>query len=235
MELGNWLSPVIIFLITITLLTPLFRAYDRLQQELKRERETKQLMAERERIARELHDGIAQTLFLSSVQVERLKSIAPHAEWSELLHSLHHIQEYVRRSIHTLKSENLPSISGQLHQLIEQFRLDTGIIIHYKAHFQEGNFTQKEKWEIIACAKEALTNIHKHAHATEVTMSLTTHANDWELMVQDNGLGYDTEKLNSPDCFGLRMMRERAAECGANFSLTRLDGKTIVQVKKGVE
>src|SRR4051794_28175051 len=69
MELGNWLSPIIIFLVTITLVNPLFQAYEQLSLQLKRERASKQLMEERERIARELHDGIAQTLFLSSVQV----------------------------------------------------------------------------------------------------------------------------------------------------------------------
>jgi two-component system nitrate/nitrite sensor histidine kinase NarQ len=232
MELGNWLSPIIVFLVTITLVNPLFQAYDHLSQQLKKERESKQLMAERERIARELHDGIAQTLFLSSVQVERLKSIAPHEQWRELQQSLHHIQEYVRRSIFTLKSENQLSLSDQLRSLVEQFQLDTGIAIHFIAEFHEKHFSQKEIWEITACSNEALTNIHKHAHATSVTLKLYSTLSSWNLIIEDNGIGFEHDKLYSSNSFGLRMMEERAKECHAIFSISRQNEITRVQITK---
>lgn len=233
MELGNWLSPIIIFLITIMLLNPLFQAYEHLSQQLKQERESKQLMAERERIARELHDGIAQTLFLSSVQVEKLKAIAPHDQWRELQHSLHHIQEYVRRSIYTLKTESQLDLSSQLQTSIEQFRLDTGIAAHYIARFQDYHFSQKEGWEIAAIVNEALTNIRKHAFASEVSIELCASDTGWKLMIEDNGVGFDEHQLQSTNNFGLRIMKERAQECGAVFSFSRLENKTKVQVNKG--
>ncbi|WP_028777654.1 sensor histidine kinase [Shimazuella kribbensis] len=232
MELGNWLSPVIVFLVTITLLNPLFQAYDHLSQQLKKEREIKQVMAERERIARELHDGIAQTLFLSSVQVEKLKSIAPHEQWRDLQQSLHHIQEYVRRSIFTLKTENQLTLTEQLQALIKQFQLDTGISINYIADFQDNHFTQKEVWEITACSNEALTNIHKHAYATSVNFGLRSTPSSWYLMIEDNGIGLEKDKLHSANSFGLRMMEERAIECHAQFSISRENKKTKVQITK---
>ncbi|MCH5585894.1 histidine kinase [Shimazuella sp. AN120528] len=232
MELGNWLSPIIIFLITIAFLNPLFQAYEHLSKQLKQERESTQLMAERERIARELHDGIAQTLFLSSVQVEKLKAIAPHEQWRELQHSLHHIQEYVRRSIHTLKTETQLALSAQLQTSIEQFRLDTGIDVHYIAQFQDNHFSQKEGWEIIAIINEALTNIRKHAFATAVWIELTSTCDSWNLKIEDNGVGFEEHKLPSANNFGLRIMKERAEECSAEFSFSRQKNKTIVHVRK---
>jgi two-component system nitrate/nitrite sensor histidine kinase NarQ len=233
MELGNWLSPVIIFFVTITVVSPLFRAYENLQQELKQERESTQLMAERERIARELHDGIAQTLFLSSVQVEKLKAVAPHEEWKELQHSLYHIQEYVRRSIHTLKTENQIALSAQMKACIEQYQLDTGIVIDYRSDFQDSHFSQKEGWELVACTNEALTNIRKHANATDVSISLVSTLSKWTLCITDNGVGFDENLVSAPNSFGLRMMRERAKECGAWFSFSRQNGKTQVKISKG--
>jgi two-component system nitrate/nitrite sensor histidine kinase NarQ len=233
MELGNWLSPIIVFLVTIIFVHPLFQAYEKLQQALKQEKASTQLMVERERIARELHDGIAQTLFLSSVQVEKLKSIAPHAEWRELQHSLHHIQEYVRRSIHTLKTETKLSLSAQMNASIEQYRLDTRIPTAYQASFSDEHFTQKETWEIIACTNEALTNIRKHAHATKVMVSLVSSPESWLLAISDNGVGFRADQLENPNHFGLRMMRERATECGAIFSITHQSNQTIVRICKG--
>jgi len=233
MELGNWLSPILVFLVTVTLVNPLFRAYDRLSQELKEERESKQLMAERERIARELHDGIAQTLFLSSVQVEKLKSVTPHEEWRELQHSLHHIQEYVRRSIHTLKSESQLSLSSQVQTVMEQFRMDTSITVNYTEKFADQHFTQKEAWEITACITEALTNIRKHAHATNVDVLLASTPTSWNLEIEDNGIGFKQDSLRKQSSFGLRMMKERAEECQAQFSFACLSNKTKVRICKG--
>lgn len=233
MELGNWLSPIIIFLVTITLVNPLFQAYEHLSQQLKQERASKQLMQERERIARELHDGIAQTLFLSSVQVEKLKAVAPHEQWRELQHSLHHIQEYVRRSIHTLKTETQLSLSAQLTAIIKQFRLDTGIDVDYETHFQEDHFSQKEGWEITAIANEALTNIRKHALANKIWIKLVSNPINWELTIEDNGVGFEKDKLQSANSFGLSIMKQRAEECKANFSFSRKGMKTIVHIQKG--
>jgi two-component system nitrate/nitrite sensor histidine kinase NarQ len=234
MELGNLLSPIIIFFVTITLVSPLFRAYEHLSQQLKQERASKQLLQERERIARELHDGIAQTLFLSSVQVEKLKAVAPHEQWRELQHSLHHIQEYVRRSIHTLKTETQLSLPAQLTAVIDQFRFDTGIEVVYEAHFQEDHFSPKEGWEIPAIVSEALTNIRKHAAASKAKVKLISNPINWELTIEDNGVGFDPHNLQASNSFGLSIMKQRAEECKATFSFLRKGGKTIVHIQKEI-
>src|SRR5690606_3695610 len=73
MELGNWLSPVIVFLVSVLLLTQLFKMMEQIQKELNEAKELKAALEEREKIAREIHDGIAQSLFLLNAQVSKVE------------------------------------------------------------------------------------------------------------------------------------------------------------------
>jgi two-component system nitrate/nitrite sensor histidine kinase NarQ len=101
-----------------------------MQEELKREREETAALKEREQLARQLHDGIAQTLFLLSVQVERLKEEHPSAEWSSLEKALRRAHDQVRQSIFNLKRSSHKAFQGFRERLIlwiRQFERDTGI------------------------------------------------------------------------------------------------------------
>lgn len=237
MELGNLLSPVIVFLVTITFLLPLFMKYDQLQEQLKKEQEEKAVLQERERIARELHDGIAQSLFLCSVQVNQMKQKQPSdQEWEDLDKSLRQIHDYVRYSISNLKSPpKTPAIAwkDRVQELVKQFRLNTGISTDLHVEMEENQLTDKEKIELFACIQEALTNIQKHAHATKVTITLRTTKNGWCLKVEDNGQGYIGNPFQQPQRFGLRIMQERATELNATLNLSRQQGKTRLVICKG--
>ncbi|MDN4592362.1 sensor histidine kinase [Polycladomyces subterraneus] len=238
MELGNWLSPVFVFLVTITFLVRLFAIYEQLQEQLKKEQEEKAVLQERERLARELHDGIAQSLFLCSVQVNQMKHKQPSdQEWEDLDKSLRQIHDYVRYSISNLKSP--PSTTrtvawkDRIQELVKQFRFNTGILTDLQMDMEENQLTNKEKIELFACIQEALTNIQKHAHATEVTIILITTKNGWCLKVEDNGQGYSGNPFQQPQRFGLRIMQERAIELNATLSLSRQQGKTRLVICKG--
>ena len=85
MELGNLLSPIILFIVTMTLSRKLFFIYERMQEEVRKERARQAVMEERERMVRQLHDGVAQSLFLLSVQIEQMEGEKPTPEqWNEL-------------------------------------------------------------------------------------------------------------------------------------------------------
>lgn len=235
MDLGNWLTPVIVFAVTITLLNKLFMIYEQMQEELKKERAEKAVLKERERIARELHDGIAQTLFLCSVQLQQLKAKHPELELNEVQLHLRQVHDDVRQSIYNLKSPPSGSLTwlDQLHHWIDQYELDTGIQVDLNIQVPENELLPKEKIELFGCIREALTNIRKHADASKVFIELASTDTGWRLIVEDNGIGFRGNPFKLSNRFGLMIMRERAQQLGAQLHLERIDNKTRLTVEKG--
>lgn len=236
MELGNWLSPVIVFIVTMTLLVQLFNRYEQLHEQLKKERAEKAILQEQERIARELHDGIAQTLFLSSVQVKQMKQ-QKHPEWDALERNLREMHENIRYSIsnliHSNASSPIVSWRKQIDQLVEQFQLQTGIIIEMHIDVTESDLTPKEKIELFSCMREGLLNIQKHANASHVSITLHTKQAGWLLEIVDNGQGFEQNPFQHEQRFGLKIMQERAFEINGRLSFTHQHGQTKLTIEKG--
>lgn len=239
MDLGNWLSPLIIFSVTITLVYPLFRKYEQLQEQLKIEQEAKAVLEERERIARELHDGIAQSLFLCSVQLNQIKQYQTNnLAFQNLEKNLREVHDSVRNAITNLKNPPPPSVAfafkKQIEEMCTKFQENTGIDCLFQLQIKDTDLTTKEKLTLSACIQEGLNNIWKHAQATHVTLSLTPWKQGWRLDLIDNGQGFTINPFSKENCFGLRIMRERANTINAKFSLTREKEFTKLSMWKGV-
>ncbi|MFC7442704.1 sensor histidine kinase [Laceyella putida] len=235
MDAGNILTPVIVFLVTITLLLRLFVIYEKMQEELKKERAEKAVLKERERIARELHDGIAQTLFLCSVQLDHLKQKYDDGELNQVHKHLRQIHDDVRQSIYNLKHSSTAAShvwQERLSHWLNQFRLDTGIPLEAELTLKEERLNPREKVELFACIQEALTNIRKHASAEHVTLRLEPLQSGWSLTVLDDGKGFTGDPFQHHDRFGLKIMQERARNMKASFSFTRENGITRLQIKR---
>ncbi|MBD1371861.1 sensor histidine kinase [Hazenella sp. IB182357] len=234
MDLGNWLSPLWVFLVTITVVRKLFTRYDHMKYQLEKEREEKAILQERERIARELHDGTAQALFLCSVQMNAMKEESD-PRWHELEHSLRQVHDYVRNSISHLKAPPQEGVVGwekKVRNLIQEFKLDTGVDIHVDIE-PNLDLTSKEKATILSCLQEALTNIRKHAQAEHLSITLKAHFKGWQLAVQDDGVGFEPQAIADSHHFGLRIMEDRAQEVGATLHFYRKDDRTHLLITKG--
>src|SRR5699024_10514260 len=176
MDLGNWLTPVIVLFITFTLVTHLFSKIEAMQEQLHRERTEKVALEERERIARELHDGMAQSLFLLSVKMKQLKQLNVAAEDEEKLldleQSVVHIHDYVRTGIENLREPVLDEIYflQTVEAAVESFEEESGLGVEQDIILEESSLTTQEKRELLFCLKEALMNIHKHANAGKVDL-----------------------------------------------------------------
>lgn len=235
MELGNWLSPFLVFLVTITFLIKLFSILEGIQEELNKERSAKGVLLEREKIARELHDGIAQSLFLLSVKIDKLeKGNESLTKKTDTLQStrktVHQVNEYVRQAIanlrHPLKLDMLPWMES-IHQLNADFKNETGISVAMNWTLEEDQLTTKEKVELYACIREALLNIRKHAEARRVWIMCKGNKSAWECIVEDDGKGFVKDpSFFHEGRFGTLILRERAEEMSWKLKFDRQDDKT---------
>lgn len=238
MELGNVLSPVIVFLVTILFLTQLFEILERNQKELEEARALKAVHEEREKLAKELHDGIAQTLFLMNVQIDRLAQLGYVDEGliMQIKRNVHHANSYVRQAIANLREpaeqSALPWMQS-VRSLIDEIQRESDLEITLDWRIEDEQWTSKEKIELLAIIREALMNVYKHAKAERVQIIGESHAGGWRCRVIDDGRGWSNEDLREASHrFGIKMMEDRAARMRWRFSMERLEGRTIVTVEK---
>ncbi|GAX91956.1 sensor histidine kinase [Effusibacillus lacus] len=241
MRIGNWLSALLVFVVTLWLAMKLFRRMEQMQDELNRERAYKAVLVERERIARELHDGIAQSLFLLSVKTHKLEEDCPDGHKEQIRgikETVRKVHDHVRQAISNLR---LPpaatvapwkeSIRAFVRNFEEESRLQATLDWD-KSGELETMLSPKDKMEIVSCVREALMNIRKHSHARQVRILFRTEVGGWSLVVEDDGQGIQGDPFGDPSRYGLRMMRERAAEMGWKFTVYSKDGWTRLEIRK---
>lgn len=238
MDLGNWLTPVIVLFVTFTLLTRLFSKIETMQEQLQRERTEKVALEERERIARDLHDGMAQSLFLLSVKIKQLKRLNVATEdkdkLQEIEQSVVDIHDYVRTGIENLREPIVDEICflTTVEAELTSFERDSGLAVTEDVVVREDSLTVQEKQELLFCLKEAFMNIHKHAQATEVDLRIRITEDEKEIIVRDDGVGLRVDK-QLVGHYGLRMMQERCERIGWGLSLYRDNNFTTVHFSKG--
>ncbi|WP_044642118.1 sensor histidine kinase [Risungbinella massiliensis] len=234
MEAGNFMTPIIVFLINVTLSRNLFQLYDSFQQQLETERAEKEVLQERERIARHLHDGIAQSLFLCSVQLNMFKKRTEDKACIELEKLIRQVHESVRYFIQNLKKENVfLDWKTKMLNMFEAFRLESGLEFHTNIKLEEVDLslTAKEKAEVFSILQEALTNVRKHAEAKNVRLDWIGNKESWVMTVVDDGVGLSGVS-GPPDSYGVQIMKERAADIVADLILYRDGQETILKLAK---
>ena len=182
---------------------------------------------ERQRIARELHDEVGQTLTAMLLQIESFFADAPdglRAELDELRETARSGAEDVRRIAQRLRPEALEELGlpSALVALSDLFVRQTGLRIGRTVD-QDLPLTTQDELVIYRVAQEALTNIARHAHATTAELTLT-RADDGAvvLVVRDDGVGFDVTRRGSS--YGIRGMRERAMLIGATMRVSSSPG-----------
>ncbi|MEF3311157.1 histidine kinase [Paenibacillus sp. GYB004] len=238
MDLGNLLAPVIVFLVTMIFLTQLFSMLEDMQEELKEARAAKAALEEREKIARELHDGIAQSLFLLSVKADQLdkRYAGEAADIRGFKQTVYEVNGYVRQAIANLRypaeSDSLPWMD-MLKSLAADLTMNTGIGVEWSWELPEDRLTAKEKVELFASIREALLNVRKHSKAERVRIDAAERGGGWVCAVSDDGQGFEGDPLRRDNKFGLSMMKDRADEMGWIFEIVREQGETVVRIRKG--
>jgi signal transduction histidine kinase len=181
--------------------------------------------AERNRLARELHDAVTQTLFSASLIAEVLPRIwqKDPAEGEARLAELRELTRGALAEMRTLLLELRPATltESSLTELLKQLttavigrsRLDVDLEIK-----DERPLPAEVQVALYRIAQESLNNITKHAAATRVTISLTYELDNVSLIIRDDGRGFDQATV-AVQSLGLSIMGERAEKIGAALTI----------------
>ena len=195
------------------------------------------LEEERARIARDLHDGMAQTLYFLALKTDMLRQKLRDdgeaaQELREIGRSLRQIIQGIRRTIFALRALewSKDGFSPALIHFVDDFAEQIG----WQSAVQlDQNMEIPHRLEptIFRLVQESLNNAAKHAQATEISVSLKAQGDRLQLKVQDNGLGFDPNGIKRRG-FGLSQMADRVSATGGTFKIDSQpgNGTTIISL-----
>ena len=196
------------------------------RQQIQQEKERVELaiLDERNRMAREIHDTLAQAFTGISLQLEvarTMLSTQPEAARQRLLQAKTLAQEGIneaRRSVRALRPEALESgnLLPALHQLVDKMVSGTGIDSHITIEGQPWALNPEIEVELFRIAQEALTNTLRYAEASTICIQLIYETDTIHLSIEDNGIGFDLQSIATQG-FGLMGMQERCDRLNGNL------------------
>jgi len=199
-------------------------------------------IAERNRLARELHDTVTQTLFSMSLITGVLPDLwnSDQELGRKAIEELSQLSKNalveMRSLLFELKPNTLLSVELEalIHQLVDAFKAHTRMTVDYEIQSIKCNVPADVKFTFYRVVQESLRNIIKHGHASKVKITLNSSVNkkytpkriiDCEssdtqisVVIEDDGVGFYNGNL-SGDHYGLRIMHDRATEIGAIFNI----------------
>jgi signal transduction histidine kinase len=192
---------------------------------------------ERRRLAREIHDGIAQEIASLGYVVDDLSARSDDVELGEDLHKLRgeltRMVSELRLSIFDLRTDVQPStgLGAALSSYVRSMSTGSGITMHMILDESSLRLPIEAETEVLRIAQEAITNARKHARARNLWVTCRVDPPKAFLRIADDGRG-----LGSPrgDSYGLEIMRERAERINADLAVRqRVGGGTVVELNLG--
>lgn len=229
MEEGNYFITILTFFVSYVFSTWMFRTIEEKNKRISSEREIRAIYEERERLAKELHDNIAQTLFLLKVHLKKGKL-------NEAQGLVNSIDSNLRQAIFNLRinPSEKSSFSKRIESWIDDWSAVSGVDVKTSIQLTEDYFGPTEEVQLFGIVQEAFANIRKHADADSVSFRLHTMKNQWELKIEDNGKGFSTAEIPIHK-YGLAMLEERTrkikGELGIN-SRMEIGTEIIIKGKK---
>ncbi len=195
------------------------------------------VMAERNRLANELHDTISQTLWSMSLITERLPAIweIDKEEGGRSLTTLHQLAQNALEEMRSLLLELHPSsltdakLGDLIRQVAEIIANRTGLNISIRAERQDP-VPPEIHFALYRVAQESLNNIVLHASASHVEIYFNSDSGHLDLTIQDNGRGFEPTDIN-PGHLGLNIMNDRVQNIGGTIEIISRKGEgTLIKV-----
>lgn len=187
---------------------------------------------ERNLLAQELHDSIAQSLAYLNIQVQLLHEDLQKGNTVTALQELEQIREGVQESyddvrellVHFRTRIGNADLEAAMRSALERFEGQTNIRTSFELQGIVPEISPEHVLQIMHIVHESLSNVRKHAKASDVEVKLLS-AETCTLSIQDNGIGFNAARDASDTHVGLHIMRERAHRIGAVLFLESAHGK----------
>lgn len=183
---------------------------------------------ERNRIARDLHDGVVQQIAFVLYKLEFIHRLLEQQQVQSAIVEMRRaasilgetLQE-LRSSIHTLRPTQLEqqSVTDAVISLIQQYRRDDAAMSIQSDLEALTQLPERLVVPIFRLLQESLANIQQHAHATEVTITMAIQGNLFVVEIHDNGIGISPQLDDQSSHMGLHTMCERVQEAGGIWQL----------------
>ena len=185
---------------------------------------------ERNALAHELHDSLAQTLASLRFQIRMMEDSLQQVQGCRVVEEdLERIRNGVDEA-HTELRELLNSfrasmdgrdLSSALEKLVQRFSSETGIATYYQQECAQLRLSSSEEMQMLRIVQEALANTRKHARAHTVRVLLTCRAGRYVLLVEDDGVGFEgkAREGHPGEHIGLSIMEERARRLGGELRI----------------
>ncbi len=199
------------------------RLYERLEQHA--------ILEERTRLAREIHDGLAQHLAFVRWKMYQVRQWLAQGQEQRLEEELALLQQVVdeayldvREAIDGLRLplDESTSFADALREYARRFVARTGITVDLA--LENVALPPGTEAQLLRVVQEALTNVRKHARASHITVTLTANEDAILLQVSDDGIGFDPEGVDREGHFGLRIMAERVQGLGGRLDVHAAQG-----------
>lgn len=222
--------------------TYVFDLVEKIETERREYKDAMLALQEREHLAREMHDGLAQNLAAINLNVHRAKKLMDGNDLKGLDEELSRIQNAVnlsyadvRQSLYDLRaSQTLPEgFWPTLRAQVKDFQLSTSIPVTIEALPDDA-----EPWSTVAAVQilriiqECLGNVRKHSGAHQVLIQAKESDHETQITIRDDGKGFvQKPAADSGHHFGLSIMQERAASVGGTVTIvSSLGGGTTVTI-----
>jgi PAS domain S-box-containing protein len=194
---------------------------------------------ERTSIAREIHDELGQQLTVLKMDVAWIGKKFTNADHSinEKLESLMTMLDVTIKTVRRISSELRPSILDDLGLMaamewhLKEFEKRSGIKTQFSKPAKEMPLQDAVKTSLFRIFQESLTNVVRHSAASNLIVNLSQQNDHILLYIEDNGIGFNKEKVGQKRTLGILGMKERSAMIGGKYEITSAEGKgTIVTV-----
>jgi signal transduction histidine kinase len=201
---------------------------------IRRKIEREAMLEERQRVAREMHDTLAQSFSGVGFQLEALDAKLPSDDGlkqtlATAKQLVRHGQEEFRRSLLNLRAQELErgGLAAALAELGRQITAGTGITFEFTERGAGRRLPEAVESNLLRIGQECLTNAVRHAKANHLSAELNHDDGAVRLTICDDGVGFDPAVLEGArdGHFGWRGIRERAEQIGARVELQSRPGK----------